>query len=74
MNHRHAQHRHAVPPLDATTIACLEQLFPDRSPDPRDSEREIWMKAGEARAVRHLRNLLNKQEREGTAFAGGIRI
>lgn len=72
MNHHH--HSQAVPPLDAATIDHMEHLFPARSPDPRDDDREIWMKAGEARAVRHMRNLLEKQERNGTVFPGGIRI
>lgn len=56
------QRHDTVPPLDATTIAYMERLYPERCPDPRDSDREIWMKAGERRAVVHLRNLLQKQE------------
>lgn len=29
----------------------LDALYPPRCPDPRDSEREVWMKAGERRMV-----------------------
>lgn len=61
MNHPSRQHNH-VPPLDSGTVEYMERLFPARSPDPADTEREIWMKAGEWRAVRHMRNLLNKQD------------
>lgn len=71
MNHHD---RHAVPPLDGTTIDHMEKLFPARSPDPSDPEREVWMKAGEHRAVRHMRNLINKQERTHGAAFGGVRV
>lgn len=58
------QQRHdAVPPLDAKTVEYMERIYPERSPDPQDSDREVWMKAGERRATVHLRNLLQKQER-----------
>ena len=54
----------AAPPLDATTVNFVfEVLFPPRSPDPRDPEREIWMKAGETRAALRLRTILQAQER-----------
>lgn len=53
-----------TPPLDQVTIDFLDRIYPERSPDPKDSEREIWMKAGERRLVRHLLNLLQKQESE----------
>lgn len=56
------QRHDTVPPLDAKTIEYMERLFPERCPDPKDSEREIWMKAGERRAAIRLRNLLNRQE------------
>lgn len=56
------RHPLAVPPLDAITIQYLDRTYPERSPDPGDSEREVWMKAGERRLVRHLLNLLKKQE------------
>lgn len=36
-------------------LEALEALYPARPPDPRDSEREIWMKAGERRLVEVLR-------------------
>jgi len=32
----------------------LDTDYPERSPDPKDTERELWMKAGERRLVRSL--------------------
>lgn len=41
-----------VAPLELLT--ALDQLYPPRCPDPNDSEREIWMKAGERRLLEVL--------------------
>jgi hypothetical protein len=43
-------------------IQWLNDLYPERCPNPDHSEREIWMKAGERRVVRHLINKLNRAE------------
>lgn len=40
--------------LSEQTINEIDALFPERSADPRDSDREVWMKAGERRLVRFL--------------------
>jgi len=32
----------------------LDTDYPERSPDSKDTERELWMKAGERRLVRGL--------------------
>ena len=64
--------RNPVPAIHEPTVEYMETVFPERSPDPADSEREVWMKAGERRAVRHLRNLLNKQDSQPLAI--GIRV
>lgn len=44
-------------------IEWLEQLYPEKCPDPKDSEREIWMKAGERRVVKVLIAKLQATER-----------
>lgn len=36
-------------------IEALDEIFPDRAPNPNDHDREIWMKAGEVRAVTFLK-------------------
>lgn len=37
------------PLLSKELLQELDKLYPHRCPDPRDSERELWMKAGERR-------------------------
>jgi hypothetical protein len=47
----------------ATALACsdlvdmLDELYPEQSPDPRDDERTVWMKAGKRELVRSLLQL-----------------
>lgn len=42
------------PPLTKELIAYLEATVPERCPDPRVSDREIWMYAGKRELVRGL--------------------
>jgi len=49
---------HDIPAL----IEWLNSLYPERCPNPNDSEREVWMKAGERRVVNQLINKLNRSE------------
>lgn len=42
----------------------LERVYPDRAPDPSDSERVVWMKAGAADLIRKLRHHFTKQTEE----------
>lgn len=37
--------------LSSDILKTLDQMYPPRPPDPKDTEREIWMKAGERRLV-----------------------
>lgn len=41
-------------------LKMLDALYPARPPDPRDTEREIWMKAGERRLVEVLQAKFNE--------------
>lgn len=41
-------------------LKTLDAMYPPRPPDPKDSEREIWMKAGERRLVEVLRAKFNE--------------
>lgn len=54
--------RGGIPPIDREIIAYLDWLYPEQTPNPDHSEREIWMRAGERRVVKHLQNILKKQE------------
>lgn len=51
-----------IPALDRTTVEFALRHAPDRCPNPNDTEREIWMKAGERRLAVHLETILNHQE------------
>jgi len=41
-------------------LRSLNEMYPPRPPDPKDSEREIWMKAGERRLVEVLQSKFNE--------------
>lgn len=43
-----------IPPLSADLIELLNQKYPEQSPNPKDDERVIWMKAGKRQLVREL--------------------
>lgn len=51
-----------LPPLSQALIDALDARFPERCADPADTDREIWMKAGERRLVNTLKGELRKQE------------
>jgi hypothetical protein len=59
-----------MPPISTALADYLDQHYPEQCADPKDSDREIWMKSGERRIVRHLRNLAERQE----AHNGGLKI
>lgn len=40
----------------------LNKLYPERCPDPRHNDREIWMRAGERRVVRFLQSVFDGQD------------
>lgn len=37
--------------LSRELLEELDKMYPQRCPDPKDPEREVWMKAGERRAI-----------------------
>lgn len=49
------------PPITPELLKYLDEAFPERSPDPDWSDREIWLRAGERRAVRHLHMIAKRQ-------------
>lgn len=53
---------HQVPPIPSDVAAWLDRSYPERSPDPDHTERELWMRAGERRLVRRVLHLHQKQE------------
>lgn len=48
-----------IPQFSVELIEMLDRNYPPKPPNPADTEREIWMKAGERRLVQRLLNLKN---------------
>jgi len=46
------QSDYVIPPK---LVQDLEKLFPDKSPDMKDSDREVWYKAGQSSVVEFLK-------------------
>jgi hypothetical protein len=44
-----------LPFIPRDLLETLEDLYPDRCPDPSWSEREIWIKVGERNVINKLR-------------------
>lgn len=49
------------PYVDKQILEYLEKLYPDKAPEPDDTDREIWMNRGAVGVVRHLRRVYNEQ-------------
>ena len=54
--------------LSPELLEALHEMVPPRCPDPRDPEREVWMKAGERRLV----EVLQAKYEEATEDLPGI--
>lgn len=52
-----------LPGLTRALVEALDTLFPERCPDIQDNERGIWVYAGKRELVRHLKTVLERQER-----------
>lgn len=50
--------------LTPELMKALHSLYPAKSPDPRDSDREIWIKAGERRVVEVLQSKFDEANEE----------
>lgn len=55
-------------PIDRATVELLDEMFPHRAPDPKDSEREVWMKAGKREIVDWLLITLQAQDEENNVL------
>ena len=53
-----------LPVFSVDLISELDRDYPERSPNPLDSEREVWMKAGERRLVRNLVERMRQLEED----------
>jgi hypothetical protein len=59
-----------TPYVPEELVDWLDARFPDRCPDPSDSDREIWAKAGARRVVDTLRAMLRNQDQQADPEAG----
>jgi len=50
-----------LPTLNIHLIKALRKLFPEKSPDLQDSDREIWYKAGASSVVSFLEDVYKRQ-------------
>jgi hypothetical protein len=51
-----------TPIIKEELIKYLNNLFPDKCPDLKDSEKEIYYKSGQRSVVNHLINQFNIQQ------------
>ena len=49
------------PDLSRRLLERLDELYPDRCPDPNDSERDVWIKAGQRKVVNFLWDVFDEQ-------------
>lgn len=52
-------------PISRELVEWLEKTVPERCPGIMDTERQIWMYAGERSLVRKLRAAFDKQQNRG---------
>ena len=50
-----------LPDLSRRLLERLDELYPDKCPDPSDSERDIWIKTGQRKVVNFLRDVYDEQ-------------
>lgn len=50
-----------LPDLSKDLIDALDDRFPSRCADPKDSEREIWIKVGQRKVVEFLLDVYEEQ-------------
>lgn len=53
-----------IPYIDDAILEYLDTLYPDRAPDLKMSDREVWMRAGAVDVVRTLKRIRTEQEDE----------
>lgn len=54
----------SIPVYAKDLIEKLDELYPERSPDPKMGERHIWMYAGQRELIRNLLHKLKITEEE----------
>ena len=49
--------------LSKELLDYLDKQFPNQSPNINDKDREVWFKSGQASVVKHLKQLLDEQNK-----------
>lgn len=57
MEYEDADTQRAIALGGSDLINMLDALYPEQSPNPNDSERLVWMKAGQRELIRKLIHL-----------------
>jgi hypothetical protein len=60
------------PTIPLELLNYLDENYPEQSPDPSWSEREIWMKVGERRVIRNL--LMIKKVQDDSLMENSINV
>lgn len=54
-------YNNSPPMFSKEQIDYLNNLYPERSPDPKQTDREIWIAVGSRQVVRHLNSVFERQ-------------
>jgi hypothetical protein len=55
-------HDLTIPFVDERLLDYLQRLFPDKAPELKDTDREVWFHRGSAEVIRHLQHLRSQQQ------------
>jgi|LauGreDrversion4_2_1035121.scaffolds.fasta_scaffold3569339_1 hypothetical protein len=53
--------KYKLPVIEEGLLHYLERLYPDKAPDPNQTDRDIWINVGAVGVVRHLRRVYEEQ-------------
>lgn len=53
--------KHKLPVIEERLLDYLQRLYPDKAPDPSQTDREIWINVGAVGVVRHLYRVYQEQ-------------
>lgn len=59
-----------LPFISDELLQYMERLYPDKAPEPDQTDRVIWMNRGEVGVLRHFRRL--HQEQRENMMTGNI--
>lgn len=50
-----------IPYFTKEQVDFLNRMYPERCPEPKATDREIWMQVGQRQVVRHVNRLYQEQ-------------